>query len=87
MFLNKNKIVGLLCGRSGRYILDDKGAYTMKRPDGSNVVLLENGSLQPVHPQKAQVEHLVNDGLLVQDGSTFRLKVGPTESSNMDFSM
>jgi hypothetical protein len=87
MFLNENKIIGLLCGRLGRYIVDDRGAYTMKRPDGSNVVLLENGSLQPVHPRKVHVEHLVNDGLLVQDGSKFHLKDGATEYVNADYSM
>ena len=87
MFLNENKIVGLLCSRLGRYIVDDSGAYTMKRPDGSNVELLENGALQPVHPRKAHVEHLLNNGLLVQDGSKFLLKDGAIEYFDMNASI
>lgn len=87
MFLNENKIVGLLCTRLGRYIVDDRGAYTMKRPDGSNVELLENGSLQPVHPRKVHVEHLVSNGLLVRDGSKFLLKDGAPEHFDLNCSI
>ena len=79
MFLNETKIFGLLCGRHGRYIVDDSGAYTMKRPDGSDVELLEDGALQSVHPQQVQLEHLINEGRLVQDGSKYRLKDGATD--------
>jgi hypothetical protein len=87
MFLNEQKIFGLLCARLGRYIVDDSGAYTLKRPDGSNVELLEDGALQSVHPRPVHVEHLMNDGRLVQDGSKYRLKDGVADDFNLDYSM
>ena len=87
MFLNENKILGLLCSRLGRYIADESGAYVMKRADGSDVVLLEEGTLQTVRPQLAHIEHLLHDGLVVQDGTTFRLRDGAPENIELDYSM
>lgn len=87
MFLNENKILGLLCTRLGRYILDDSGSYVMKRPDGSDVVLLEDGALQTVRPQPAHIEHLVHDGLVVQDGAKYLLKDGATDNIELDCSL
>jgi hypothetical protein len=87
MFLNEKKLFGLLCGRIGRYIVEDSGALTLKRPDGSDVELLEDGTLQRVHPKPVHVERLINKGRLVRDGSKYRLKDGATDAFNLDYSM
>jgi hypothetical protein len=70
MFLNTTMILNLLVERPGHYIQHDMGRYRIKKANGVDVTIRENGQDLPVEPTAAQM-----DDLAVFDRAVVKLMV------------
>ena len=75
MKINGSVILKLLEAEPGRYILHDldEGIYCLKKANGDDVTLIENGKVYPVRPPRDVIDGLVDANQLVREGAKHRL--------------
>jgi hypothetical protein len=75
MKINGSMILKLLEADPGRYILHDRdeGIYRLKKANGDDVALTENGTVYPVHLPGGVIDGLVDANQLVRERAKYRL--------------
>ena len=75
MKINGSMILKFLEAEPGRYILHDRdaGIYRLKKANGVDVTLTENGKVSPVHLPEDVINGLVDANQLVRKHAKYQL--------------
>lgn len=73
MHLHTRGVLDLLRAKTGRYIEHHRGLYVMKEEDGTNVFVLEDGKHVHIQPTEHQMNELLDEGHLIQEGSRYQV--------------